>query len=139
MRAHRSAGCRGPVSLRLRTLAISHRRSSPSGQALDADLFSNITFRIKTGSARLLFALDPISGNLSMLQTLDFEDLAALGMGTSYTFQVEAVDQAGVMPPGQATVTVRITVRDTHRHTHTRTHARTHTHARTRAHAHTLT
>lgn len=45
-----------------------------------------------------------------MLQTLDFENLAALGMGTSYTFQVEAVDQGGVMPPGQATVTVRITV-----------------------------
>ncbi len=46
-----------------------------------------------------------------MLQTLDFEDLAAMGMGASYTFQVEAVDQGGIMPPGQATVTVRITVR----------------------------
>lgn len=46
-----------------------------------------------------------------MLQTLDFEDLAAMGMGTSYTFQVEAVDQGGVTPPGLATVTVRITVR----------------------------
>lgn len=45
-----------------------------------------------------------------MLQTLDFEDLAALGIGTSYSFQVEAVDQGGLMPPGQATVTVRITV-----------------------------
>lgn len=45
-----------------------------------------------------------------MLQTLDFEDLAALGIGTSYAFQVEAVDQGGIMPPGQATVTVRITV-----------------------------
>lgn len=46
-----------------------------------------------------------------MLQTLDFEDLAAMGMGASYTFQVEAVDQGGVTPPGLATVTVRITVR----------------------------
>lgn len=45
-----------------------------------------------------------------MLQTLDFEDLAALGIGTSYSFQVEALDQGRLMPPGQATVTVRITV-----------------------------
>uniref|UniRef100_A0A8C4YVW9 Protocadherin-related 15a n=1 Tax=Gadus morhua TaxID=8049 RepID=A0A8C4YVW9_GADMO len=94
---------------------VSVPENSPVGtvvlqlSALDADLFSNITFRIRTGSARLLFAVDPISGNVSMLQTLDFEDLAAMGMGTSYTFQVEAVDQGGVMPPGQATVTVRIT------------------------------
>ena len=120
------------------TLALSHRPPSPSGQALDADLFSNITFRIRTGSARLLFAVDPISGNVSMLQTLDFEDLAAMGMGTSYTFQVEAVDQGGVMPPGQATVTVRITVRDMHAHTrictHTRTDTVTHRHAHVQPH-----
>lgn len=78
---------------------------------MDADLFSNVTYHIRTESARELFSLDPITGELSMLQTLDFEDLAAMGTGTSYTFQVEAVDQGGVMPPGQATVTVRITVR----------------------------
>lgn len=78
---------------------------------MDADLFSNVTYHIRTESARELFSLDPVTGELSMLQTLDFEDLAAMGTGTSYTFQVEAVDQGGVMPPGQATVTVRITVR----------------------------
>ncbi|KAK7901865.1 hypothetical protein WMY93_018634 [Mugilogobius chulae] len=77
--------------------------------AVDADLFSNVTYRIKTESAKQLFSLNPITGALAMLQTLDFENLAAMGMGTSYTFQVEAVDQAGVMPPGEATVTVRIT------------------------------
>lgn len=48
-----------------------------------------------------------------MLQTLDFEGLAAMGMGATYTFQVEAVDHEGVMPPGEATVTVRIKVRKT--------------------------
>uniref|UniRef100_A0A3P9PK52 Protocadherin-15 n=1 Tax=Poecilia reticulata TaxID=8081 RepID=A0A3P9PK52_POERE len=80
--------------------------------AVDADLFSNITYRIKTESAMQLFSLNPITGELAVLQTLDFEGLAAMGMGTSYTFQVEAVDQGARMPPGQATVTVRITVRD---------------------------
>lgn len=78
---------------------------------MDSDLFSNVTYRIKTESARQLFSLNPVTGELAVQQTLDFEDLAAMGMGASYTFQVEAVDQGGVMPPGQATVTVRITVR----------------------------
>uniref|UniRef100_H3C5M5 Protocadherin-15 n=1 Tax=Tetraodon nigroviridis TaxID=99883 RepID=H3C5M5_TETNG len=77
--------------------------------ATDADLVSNVTYRIRTDAARQLFSLNPITGELAVLQTLDFEDLAALGIGTSYSFQVEAVDQGGLMPPGQATVTVRIT------------------------------
>lgn len=80
-------------------------------QAVDSDLVSNVTYHIKTESARQLFSLNPVTGELAVLQTLDFEDLAAMGMGASYTFQVEAVDQGGVMPPGQSTVTVRITVR----------------------------
>lgn len=79
-------------------------------QATDPDLFSNVTYRIRTEAARQLFSLNPLTGELAVLQTLDFEDLAALGIGTSYSFQVEAVDQGGLMPPGQATVTVRITV-----------------------------
>uniref|UniRef100_A0A3Q2D6Y7 Protocadherin-15 n=1 Tax=Cyprinodon variegatus TaxID=28743 RepID=A0A3Q2D6Y7_CYPVA len=77
--------------------------------AVDADVFSNVTYRIKTESARQLFSLNAITGELAVLQTLDFEGLAAMGMGASYTFQVEAVDQGGLMPPGQATVTIRIT------------------------------
>uniref|UniRef100_A0A3B4AH28 Cadherin domain-containing protein n=1 Tax=Periophthalmus magnuspinnatus TaxID=409849 RepID=A0A3B4AH28_9GOBI len=80
--------------------------------AVDADLFSNVTYRIKTESAKQLFSLNPITGELAVLQTVDFENLAAMGIGASYSFQVEAVDQAGVMPPGEATVTVRITVSD---------------------------
>uniref|UniRef100_A0A672J4M1 Protocadherin-related 15a n=1 Tax=Salarias fasciatus TaxID=181472 RepID=A0A672J4M1_SALFA len=100
------------------TYVVNVPENSPWGtlilklSAVDSDLFSNVTYRIKTESARQLFSLNPITGELAVLQTLDFEDLAAMGMGTSYTFQVEAVDQGGVMPPGQATVTVRITVRD---------------------------
>lgn len=80
-------------------------------QAVDADLFSNVTYRMKTESARQLFSLNSITGELAVLQTLDFEGLAAMGMGESFTFQVEAVDQGGVMPPGQATVTIQIKVR----------------------------
>ncbi|XP_023818761.1 protocadherin-15 isoform X4 [Oryzias latipes] len=76
--------------------------------AVDADLFSNVTYRMKTESARQLFSLNSITGELAVLQTLDFEGLAAMGMGESFTFQVEAVDQGGVMPPGQATVTIQI-------------------------------
>ncbi|XP_071778111.2 protocadherin-15-like isoform X2 [Centroberyx gerrardi] len=96
------------------TYVVNVPENSPVGTvvlnltAVDSDLFSNVTYRIKTESARQLFSVNPVTGELAVLQTLDFEDLAAMGMGASYTFQVEAVDQGGVMPPGQATVTVRI-------------------------------
>uniref|UniRef100_A0A8C5I2X1 Cadherin domain-containing protein n=1 Tax=Gouania willdenowi TaxID=441366 RepID=A0A8C5I2X1_GOUWI len=97
------------------TYIVNVPENSPVGtivlqlSAVDADLFSNVTYRIKTESARQLFSLNPITGELAVLQALDFEQLAAMGMGATHTFQVEAVDQGGVMPPGQATVTVRIT------------------------------
>ncbi|GLD65136.1 protocadherin-15-like isoform X1, partial [Lates japonicus] len=91
------------------TYVVNVPENSPVGTAVDSDLFSNVTYRIETESARQLFSLNPVTGELAVLQTLDFEDLAAMGMGASYTFQVEAVDQGGVTPPGQATVTVRIT------------------------------
>ncbi|KAG7511495.1 protocadherin-15 isoform X5 [Solea senegalensis] len=97
------------------TYVVNVPENSPVGtiiltlSAVDSDLFSRVTYRIKTESARQLFSLDPITGELAVLQALDFENLAAMGMGTSYTFQVEAVDQDGVMPPGLANVTVRIT------------------------------
>ncbi|XP_061767767.1 protocadherin-15a isoform X1 [Nerophis ophidion] len=96
--------------------AVSVPENSPVGtviltlSAADADLFSNITYRIKSESARRLFSLNAITGELAVLQTLDFEDLAAMGMtGAFFTFLVEAVDQGSTTPPGQATVTVRIT------------------------------
>ncbi|XP_057705000.1 protocadherin-15 isoform X5 [Corythoichthys intestinalis] len=97
------------------TYVVNVPENSPVGtviltlSATDADLFSNVTYRIKSESARRLFSLNAITGELAVLQTLDFENLAALGMGVSYTFQVEAVDQGGITPPGLATVTVRIT------------------------------
>uniref|UniRef100_A0A673ZUS0 Protocadherin-related 15a n=1 Tax=Salmo trutta TaxID=8032 RepID=A0A673ZUS0_SALTR len=98
-----------------KTYVVNVPENSPVGtvvlrlSAVDADLFSNVTYRIKSAEARKLFSVNPITGELLVLQTLDFEDLASMGMGTNYTFQVEAVDQAGTMPPGEATVTVRIT------------------------------
>uniref|UniRef100_A0A8C7HLZ7 Protocadherin-related 15b n=1 Tax=Oncorhynchus kisutch TaxID=8019 RepID=A0A8C7HLZ7_ONCKI len=73
--------------------------------AKDSDLDSNVTFRIRTPEARQLFAVNPVTGELSVLQTLDFETLAA----TDHTFVVEALDSGGSMPPGLATVTVKIT------------------------------
>ncbi|XP_072522693.1 protocadherin-15b isoform X1 [Salminus brasiliensis] len=87
--------------------------NSPAGMAIlqlsasDADLNSNITYRIRTEEARQLFALNPITGELRVLYTLDFEKLTP--EGTTHTFVVEAVDSDGSMPPGLATVTVTVT------------------------------
>ncbi|XP_047668902.1 protocadherin-15a isoform X2 [Tachysurus fulvidraco] len=92
---------------------VSVPENTPAGtvilrlNATDEDLISNITYRIRTESARQLFAVDKITGALSVLQSMDFE---ALGRdGANYTFQVEALDYEAVLPPGIATVTVRIT------------------------------
>lgn len=49
-----------------------------------------------------------MTGELSVLNVLDFEALAA--SEPSYTFTIEAVDVEGTMPPGLALVTVRILV-----------------------------
>ncbi|KAJ8014000.1 hypothetical protein DPEC_G00035680 [Dallia pectoralis] len=98
-----------------KTYLVNVPENSPVGtvvlrlHAVDADLFSNVTYRIKSEEASKLFSVNLITGELSVLQALDFESLANMGMGETYTFQVEAVDQLGTMPPGQATVTVRIT------------------------------
>ncbi|CAB1338097.1 unnamed protein product, partial [Coregonus sp. 'balchen'] len=80
--------------------------NSPKKTAKDADLDSNITFRIRTPEAKQLFDVNPVTGELSVLQTLDFETLAA--SDHTYTFMVEA-HSGGSMPPGMATVTVKIT------------------------------
>ncbi|KAL6474715.1 hypothetical protein MHYP_G00157550 [Metynnis hypsauchen] len=86
--------------------------NSPAGMAIlqlrasDADLNSNITYRFRTEEARELFALNPVTGELRVLYTLDFEKLAP--EGTTHTFVVEAVDSGGSMPPGLATVTVTV-------------------------------
>ncbi|KAL7869827.1 hypothetical protein AOLI_G00138150 [Acnodon oligacanthus] len=86
--------------------------NSPAGMAIlqlsasDADLNSNITYRFRTEEPRELFALNPVTGELRVLYTLDFEKLTP--EGTTHTFVVEAVDSGGSMPPGLATVTVTI-------------------------------
>ncbi|XP_016311963.1 protocadherin-15a [Sinocyclocheilus anshuiensis] len=76
-------------------------------RAEDADLVSNVTYRIKTEAAQQLFAVNRLTGAVSVLQVLDFEDLPA--GNSTYTFEVEALDHGGVLPPGTATVIIRIT------------------------------
>ncbi|KAM6951588.1 LOW QUALITY PROTEIN: protocadherin-15b [Aplochiton taeniatus] len=75
--------------------------------AVDPDQGSNLTYRIRTEAARALFRVDPVSGQLSVLQSLDYEALG--GPAPEYSFVVEALDTGGRMPPGLTTVTVRIT------------------------------
>ncbi|XP_035262446.1 protocadherin-15b isoform X3 [Anguilla anguilla] len=93
--------------------AVSLPENGPVGtvilqlSAKDADLDSNVTYRIRTEEARQLFSISPVTGQLSVLQALDFENLSA--SGATYTFVVEALDSGGNMPPGMATVTVKVT------------------------------
>ncbi|XP_051504158.1 protocadherin-15a [Myxocyprinus asiaticus] len=95
------------------TYTVNVPENTPAGtiilrlSAVDADLVSNVTYRIKTEAARQLFAVNWLTGTISVLQALDFEDLAA--GNSTYTFEVEALDHVGVLPPGTATVIVRIT------------------------------
>uniref|UniRef100_A0AAY4D0M4 Protocadherin-15 n=1 Tax=Denticeps clupeoides TaxID=299321 RepID=A0AAY4D0M4_9TELE len=87
--------------------------NSPAGavilqlSATDVDLVSNVTYSIRTEEARALFAVNPVTGELSALQPLDFETLPP--SATTRTLVVEALDSGGRMPPGLATVTVKIT------------------------------
>ncbi|XP_043110403.1 protocadherin-15b isoform X5 [Puntigrus tetrazona] len=75
--------------------------------ALDPDLDANVTYRIRTKEARELFALNPLTGELRVLQSLDFEKL--LPNRTTWNFVVEAVDGgSGKMPPGLASVTITV-------------------------------
>lgn len=90
----------------------SDSRLSLSLQAIDADLGSNLTYRIRTEGLDQetvqLFRIDPVTGELSVLKVLDYEALT--DSEPTYTFTVEAMDTEGTMPPGQASVTVRIMV-----------------------------
>uniref|UniRef100_A0A8D3CP09 Protocadherin-15 n=1 Tax=Scophthalmus maximus TaxID=52904 RepID=A0A8D3CP09_SCOMX len=79
-------------------------------KAIDADIDSNITYQIRgqgldQGIAQL-FHLDPETGELSVLKVLDYEALT--DPEPTYMFTVEALDREGTMPPGLASVTVRI-------------------------------
>ncbi|XP_061612296.1 protocadherin-15-like [Phyllopteryx taeniolatus] len=99
------------------TYNVNLPENSPKGtvilklHAIDADLGSNLTYRIRTaGSSEeilRLFRVDPITGELSVQKVLDFEALSP--SNSTYTFTVEALDTEGSMPPGLASVTVTIT------------------------------
>lgn len=86
--------------------------SFASLQAKDADLGSNLTYRIRADGLDQeigqLFHIDPVTGELSVLKVLDYEALT--DSEATYTFTVEALDKKGTMPPGLASVTVRIMV-----------------------------
>ncbi|XP_032890362.1 protocadherin-15, partial [Amblyraja radiata] len=75
-------------------------------QATDADLGPNTTYWIRTAEARNLFAVNPRTGELSILESVDYETLDTAD--ANYNFVVEAVDGGGSMPPGLATVIVQI-------------------------------
>uniref|UniRef100_A0A665WB70 Protocadherin-15 n=1 Tax=Echeneis naucrates TaxID=173247 RepID=A0A665WB70_ECHNA len=83
-------------------------------KAIDADLTSNLTYRIRSEGADQeiteLFHIDPVTGELRVLKVLDFEALT--DSEPAYTFTVEALDRNGTMPPGLTSVTVRIMVSD---------------------------
>ncbi|XP_061564652.1 protocadherin-15-like [Cololabis saira] len=79
-------------------------------KATDADLRSNLTYRIRTEDLdpkiEQLFHINPTTGELSVVKVLDFEALTE--SDPTYMFTVEALDTEGAMPPGLASVTVRI-------------------------------
>ncbi|XP_039403210.1 protocadherin-15 isoform X4 [Mauremys reevesii] len=75
-------------------------------EAKDIDLGSNVTYRIRTQEALPFFSLNKFTGELSLLKSLDYESFS--GTEATFTFLVEAFDSGGTMPPGLATVTVRV-------------------------------
>ncbi|XP_060538259.1 protocadherin-15 isoform X1 [Pantherophis guttatus] len=75
-------------------------------EAKDVDLGSNITYGIRSQGPLQFFALNKFTGELSLRKSLDFESFS--GTEATFTFLVEALDVGGTMPPGLATVTVRI-------------------------------
>ncbi|XP_074400656.1 protocadherin-15 isoform X2 [Zonotrichia albicollis] len=75
-------------------------------EAKDADLGADVNYRIRTEEAREHFALDKHTGELSLRKSLDYESFH--DTEATFTFLVEAFDSKGTMPPGLATVTVRV-------------------------------
>uniref|UniRef100_A0A3Q3EN27 Protocadherin-15 n=1 Tax=Labrus bergylta TaxID=56723 RepID=A0A3Q3EN27_9LABR len=83
-------------------------------KAIDADLSSNLTYRIRSEGLDQeifqLFRINMVTGEVSVREVLDYEALS--DPEPTYTFTVEATDMEGSMPPGLASVTVRIMVSD---------------------------
>ncbi|XP_053804621.1 protocadherin-15 isoform X11 [Vidua chalybeata] len=75
-------------------------------EAKDVDLGADVNYRIRTEEARQHFALNKHTGELSLRKSLDYESFS--DTEATFTFLVEAFDSKGTMPPGLATVTVRV-------------------------------
>uniref|UniRef100_A0A8C0VE11 Protocadherin-15 n=1 Tax=Cyanistes caeruleus TaxID=156563 RepID=A0A8C0VE11_CYACU len=75
-------------------------------EAKDVDLGADVNYRIRTEEAQEYFALDKHTGELSLRKSLDYESFS--DTEAIFTFLVEAFDSKGTMPPGLATVTVRV-------------------------------
>ncbi|NWV93898.1 PCD15 protein, partial [Machaerirhynchus nigripectus] len=75
-------------------------------EAKDADLGADVNYRIRTEEARQYFALNKHTGELSLRKSLDYESFS--DTEATFSFLVEAFDSKGTMPPGLATVTVRV-------------------------------
>ncbi|NXI23463.1 PCD15 protein, partial [Sterrhoptilus dennistouni] len=75
-------------------------------EAKDVDLGADVNYRIRTEEARQYFALNKHTGELSLRKSLDYESFS--DTEATLTFLVEAFDSKGTMPPGLATVTVRV-------------------------------
>lgn len=78
-------------------------------QAKDVDLGADVNYQIRTEEARQYFSLDKHTGELSLRKSLDYESFS--DTEATFTFLVEAFDSKGTMPPGLATVTVRVKVK----------------------------
>ncbi|NXW77788.1 PCD15 protein, partial [Hirundo rustica] len=75
-------------------------------EAKDVDLGADVNYRIHTEEARQYFELNKHTGELSLRKSLDYESFS--DAEATFTFLVEAFDSKGTMPPGLATVTVRV-------------------------------
>ncbi|NXF22898.1 PCD15 protein, partial [Rhodinocichla rosea] len=75
-------------------------------EAKDVDLGADVNYRIRTEEAGQHFALNKHTGELSLRKSLDYESFS--DTEATFTFLVEAFDSKGTMPPGLATVTVRV-------------------------------
>ncbi|XP_039409480.1 protocadherin-15 isoform X5 [Corvus cornix cornix] len=75
-------------------------------EAKDVDLGADVNYRIRTEEAQQYFALNKHTGELSLRKSLDYESFS--DAEATFTFLVEAFDSKGTMPPGLATVTVRV-------------------------------
>ncbi|XP_016155011.1 PREDICTED: protocadherin-15 isoform X2 [Ficedula albicollis] len=75
-------------------------------EAKDVDLGADVNYQIRTEEARQYFSLNKHTGELSLRKSLDYESFS--DTEAAFTFLVEAFDSKGTMPPGLATVTVRV-------------------------------